>query len=226
MFSLRHKGAERREFTECWDASDLFPWKPDIGFPEGRDFYFLFEKKECRNRAPSHYSLEGNFYEFSPHVHTKLLPFSHWGKEFEKFLRGSCQCRDSYRGKWFFGSNLSHRKIRFFLWLTEDLTCRGKGYLLGTGYSKGLIMTLLCAFLPRVMSSQHTGEAILKSGDDPRMPELPPPSHQPSVSPCVHSSPSLLVPCLYLWGRIVFIEIWLGLKAVFLEMTKMNWRQW
>lgn len=34
--------------------------------PKRGDFFFLFEseKKECRNRVPSYYSLKGNFYEF------------------------------------------------------------------------------------------------------------------------------------------------------------------
>lgn len=70
--------------------------------PEGINFFFLFEKKECRNRVSSHYSPKGDFHEFLPHVHTQLLPFSHWGKEFKKCLWKSCQCREPYQGRWFF----------------------------------------------------------------------------------------------------------------------------
>lgn len=51
-FSRGHKGAERREFTEPWDASDLFPWKLDIGFPEGRDLSFLFWEEGMQKQGP------------------------------------------------------------------------------------------------------------------------------------------------------------------------------
>lgn len=41
MFSLEHKGTQRREFIQCWDASDLYPQKLHTGFPRRSRFFFF-----------------------------------------------------------------------------------------------------------------------------------------------------------------------------------------